>query len=316
MFDDLINRLNHFTKELENLEKMESISVNSDEEGYTDRECPNENCLFPFKVFEQDWIDLFKDEAVYCPKCRKEDKSNVFWSSNHIEIIESKIVESINDAWDGKSIPKNLIDSVPALEMYKQKHQCENCMARYSVVGTSYFCPCCGHNSILKTFKDTLNKVEIKISNIPIIVEQLKILSDIDQAQIIASSLIESSLSDIVVGFQRFLEEKYSQQTKRTLKLNPFQNLQRGSNEWKKSFGFEYSNFISRKELLQLNIGFQQRHLFQHNEGIIDQRYIDRSNDTNYKIGQRLVLKPNFVIEIKQIVEKLVNSINKEFENN
>jgi len=311
MFEDLINKLDNFKNEIENLEKTGSVKIEVDEDGYTDRECPNEDCLFPFKVFEEDWINLFKDEAVFCPKCRQEEKSNSFWSSSHLDIIKNKIIERIHDAWDGRTIPSNIVDSVPALEIYKQKHDCENCSARYSVIGATYFCPCCGHNSILKTFNETLNKVEIKISNIPIILEQLKDLNDADQAEIIATSLIESSLSDIVVGFQRYLEERFIQVTGKSLKRNPFQNLKRGSDAWKEFFGFEYSDFISKYELARLNTAFQQRHLFQHNEGIVDQEYINKSEDTSYKIGQRVVLKPDFIIESKQIVKLLITSMNK-----
>lgn len=31
---------------------------------------------------------------------------------------------------------------------------CENCGTRYSVIGSAYFCPCCGHNSAVSAFED------------------------------------------------------------------------------------------------------------------------------------------------------------------
>jgi len=60
MFEDLLN-------ELEELGRMKQISVpiEADKDGYLDRECPNEECLFQFKVDEQDWKDIFKDEVIY-----------------------------------------------------------------------------------------------------------------------------------------------------------------------------------------------------------------------------------------------------------
>ena len=44
-------------EELEQLERMTSISVpvEADGEGYYDKECPAENCLFGFKVHGEDW---------------------------------------------------------------------------------------------------------------------------------------------------------------------------------------------------------------------------------------------------------------------
>ena len=32
------------------------MEIHSDEKGYLDRQCPNENCLFEFKVNTQDYL--------------------------------------------------------------------------------------------------------------------------------------------------------------------------------------------------------------------------------------------------------------------
>ena len=34
-----------------------SVPMGDDEEGYFDRECPSEECLFQFKVLSEDWKD-------------------------------------------------------------------------------------------------------------------------------------------------------------------------------------------------------------------------------------------------------------------
>ena len=43
------------------------IELISDEKGYFDRECPNDNCLYTFKIKMQDWKDKVSDEEVHCP---------------------------------------------------------------------------------------------------------------------------------------------------------------------------------------------------------------------------------------------------------
>ena len=40
------------------------MDVLPDEDGYYDKECPNEKCLSKFKVNAEDWKNLFSDEAV------------------------------------------------------------------------------------------------------------------------------------------------------------------------------------------------------------------------------------------------------------
>jgi hypothetical protein len=65
MFKDLL-------RELDQLNGTTSVSVpiESDSEGYYDKECPAENCLFGFKVHGEDWTSLVRDEEVFCPACR------------------------------------------------------------------------------------------------------------------------------------------------------------------------------------------------------------------------------------------------------
>ncbi len=45
------------------------MDVLPDEDGYYDKECPNEKCLSKFKVNAEDWKNLFSNEAVFCPFC-------------------------------------------------------------------------------------------------------------------------------------------------------------------------------------------------------------------------------------------------------
>jgi hypothetical protein len=56
MFENLL-------RELSALEQTTSISVplEKDAEGYYDKECPAENCLFGFKIHADDWQDLMRD---------------------------------------------------------------------------------------------------------------------------------------------------------------------------------------------------------------------------------------------------------------
>ena len=54
---------------------------------------------------------------------------------------------------------------------------------------------------------------------------------------------------------------------------------------------------------------FQKRHLLEHNNGMVDQKYIDKSGDTSYKTGQRIVVKENEAYTLLDIIRKLGNEI-------
>ncbi len=62
MFDELL-------RELLRLEAPQQIRVpvSSDDEGYLDRECPSPECLFEFKVHEDDWRDKVRARSAGTP---------------------------------------------------------------------------------------------------------------------------------------------------------------------------------------------------------------------------------------------------------
>lgn len=64
MFDDLIREI----RRLDGTHEI-SVPVAADEKGYIDKECPADPCRFAFKVRADDWRELFRDDAVYCPRC-------------------------------------------------------------------------------------------------------------------------------------------------------------------------------------------------------------------------------------------------------
>jgi hypothetical protein len=52
-----------------------------------------------------------------------------------------------------------------------------------------------------------------------------------------------------------------------------------------------------------------QRNSLVHDDGIVDQLYLDRSGDATYKIGQRLVVKPAAVRRAADLIEKLATGL-------
>lgn len=327
MFDKLL-------RELEELQRAKSISVpiNSDKDGYFDKECPNKECLFQFKVQKDDWKALFKDEKVYCPMCRYEAKSDSWWTTEQLgeaknqalQHIKGRISQALKDgAIDFNALqprnsfisisasvsggnPYHYILPVPAKDEMFLKITCKECSARYAVIGSAFFCPACGHNSAEETFDNSILKIEAKIKNISIIRKAVESISR-DEAEITCRSLIETSLNECVVAFQRFCEVTFSKRNpSEKIKLNAFQKLDVGGDYWKNLYGETYQDWLTETEYQILNQLFQKRHLLSHTEGIVDQKYINKSADTSYSIGQRIVVKEKDVLNLKDLINKIV----------
>jgi len=326
MFDKLI-------KELRKLERTGlSVPISLDEDGYIDKECPNEECLYIFKVLGEDWTGLFQDDAVFCPMCRHEALKKNWFTTEQIESakeegfkhIKSKFYNALSESAKdfNRKQPKNAFISLKmtvkspkpvyymlplsAREEMDLKIQCKECNARYSVIGSAFFCPCCGHNSAEETFDNSIQKIKAKLNNLEVIRKAVEQISK-DDAETTCRSMIETSLNEIVVAFQRFCEVSFQKKAPLIkLKFNAFQNLDFGGAYWNDLFGSSYSDWLSKLEYEKLNILFQKRHLLSHTEGMVDDKYVAKTGDNSYKSGQRIVVKEKDVELLITIVNKLV----------
>ena len=133
-----------------------------------------------------------------------------------------------------------------------------------------------------------------------------------DTAEDSARHICENGLVKLVSAFQRFAEAEYAAlevAEKPSPRRNVFQNLQESSDLWRTAAGRGYGELLSATECAALERFFQQRHALSHNEGIVDQLYLDRSGDRHYALGQRLVIRGDAVEELAGLVGKLASSL-------
>lgn len=318
---------------LQSLQSPRTITteIEIDKDGFYDKECPNAICLSKFKVFADDWVNkIIPHNECHCPFCGHIDGYNSWWTTEQIEQAKKQAVEQLGaelgaalnrDAKQFNSAqPKNSFLKmsmrfsgqtqyinlpIESLETMQQKIVCEKCGTRYAVIGAAFFCPTCGHNSASKTFNNTIDKVNAKISNVPLIKSVISETNK-DGAETTCQSLIESSVSDLVVALQRLCECVYPQlPNAQPLKKNVFQRLDDSNILWKQVCGKDYKDWLTTNEYSLLVKCFQQRHILQHKDGIIDNDYILKSGDTLYCVGQRLVVKESDISTYSSIISKL-----------
>ena len=90
-----------------------------------------------------------------------------------------------------------------------------------------------------------------------------------------------------------------------------FQIVEKGSNLYEQHLSRGYDKYLSKEELKQMNILFQKRHILEHNQGIVDEKYVKNSKDTSYKIGQRVVIKKEDTEQLLYIIKKLTAELRK-----
>ena len=310
------------------------VTIQSDEKGYFDRECPNEDCLYTFKILMKDWEEKVSDEEVHCPMCGHVDTSDKWWTQDQLEEIK-KIAEK----WALNYIQGELDKSFKKLaqstrhnkyiritykpgrrvsfinnpigqrEEWETEICCEKCGTHYSVIGSAYFCPCCGYNSAVDSFNNSLESIRKMLDSLPEMKAMLTDKYDMDSAETMCRSLLESSIGDMVSAFQKFASCKYEELSGKYSRVNDFQIIDKGSQLFEEETGNGYSKWLSSAELSFMKRMFQKRHLLEHNNGLVDQKYLDKSLDSSYSLGQRIIIKETDAYKLLDILKTLGNEL-------
>lgn len=331
MFDD-------FIRELEKLERQRievRIPVEADEDGYLDKECPSDLCLFQFKVHEEDWTNLVSDDGVFCPMCRHSAPADSWWTREQLKGAERQVIEQLEAHLDEAlrrgakefnrrqrssgfvrmslevrgTRARRAIVPLASTEPLDLRITCEACTARYAVVGSAFFCPACGHSSATRVFDDSVRKVRLKAEASESLPAHYARLGSKNEGEILARSLLETALSDCVVAFQRLCEQLYAAHAGTPVAPNVFQRLEAGSQRWRELLGEGYEDWLPANQLEELQVLFNRRHLLQHTEGIVDEKYLARSGDTTYQIGQRIVVRRADVARMADLITELANAL-------
>lgn len=307
---DMIRKFDRFQNDIKNL-SGKSISIVPDKNGMIDRQCPKDECHSFFKVNSEDWKNIVRDEEAFCPFCRNNSKAQDYLPTEQRSELVSSIRGSIMDSWKyGHSISQNII-SLQSKAEFELFIQCEKCEVRFSVVGAAYFCPCCGYNSVEKIAQESIEKLILNAEKISLIQNSLEQSLTKDEAAIIAKSLIENSLSDSIGILQTFSETKYNHLSNTVAPFNAFQNIEKSNKLWMTLKGQGYEKWLSADEINSLLLFTQRRHLLEHKGGIVDDKYLQATLDKKYVEGDRIVVKPNDVMDLGKIILKIIDKINK-----
>ncbi|MCE2489373.1 MAG: hypothetical protein J4G17_05285 [Anaerolineae bacterium] len=332
-----------FERELRNLELNQGvqipIEIAIDEKGYLDRSCPHCECRACFKVLFEDWRDKVPDAAAFCPKCGAKDDPKLFKTESQNryfhEVAKAYLVERLDKALSRavrrtrtkrigtgffdiemsvsyQAGPTPVVLPSSALEVLRQDFQCEQCGCRYSTIGAAHFCPACGHNSATADFEQTIDTILKGVDSLDEIGLAVTDKYDIDVGANFKKKFLENQIEDLVTLFQRTSEALFSELPNANsiaYNINAFQNLRRGSELWHSATSSNYQNYLTKAELEEMTTLFERRHKLSHTEGMVDQLYVEKSGDSAYKVGQRLVIRETHVKRLAELVRRLVDGL-------
>lgn len=310
------------------------ITLHSDGNGFFDRECPNEDCLYTFKILMKDWEEKVSDEEVHCPMCGYVDTSDKWWTQDQLEKMNEIAISwamnyvqgELNKSFQslarstrnnkylkitykaGKKI-SFINNPIGQREEWETEICCEKCGTHYSVIGSAYFCPCCGYNSAVNSYNDSLDSIKKMLDSLTDMRNLFAEKYGNDSAETMCRGMLESSIGDMISAFQKFACCKYEELSEKTGRVNDFQMFEKGSQLFEQETGSKYSDWLSETEQFFMKTMFQKRHLLEHNNGMVDQKYLNESNDHSYSVGQRIIVKPSDAYSLLDLLRNLGDHI-------
>ena len=206
--------MSHVGWNLSRLGNSIHISIPPDAEGYTGRECPQQDCEGYFKVKFGTGLKG-ADLPCHCPYCGHVDPQDRFWTKEQLEYAKSVALGKVVDALrkDLKSLEFDIKPKGPfgigmsmrvqpgrpiQIRHYREKAletkvTCESCTLEYAVYGVFAFCPDCGRH----------NSQQILVKNLDLAIKELELADQLTDDDL-KRSLVEDALENCVSSFDAF----------------------------------------------------------------------------------------------------------------
>ena len=111
---------------------------------------------------------------------------------------------------------------------------------------------------------------------------------DVDVAANVVDQILEDQVENLVTSMQRVTEAMFAElPAASTFKVdtNLFQRVDDASNKWRDATKSGYDDILASGQLDFLKIMVQRRHKIGHRQGIVDQKYVDKSGDRTFARG-------------------------------
>lgn len=300
-----------------------SISLPTDTDGLVGRECPVEECEGYFKIKLETGIVEDGYDKCFCPYCGHKSVQDQFWTKEQVKYVESVVVGEIQNVignevkkWDRRLKTSSRNSFVELRVSYKKSHRpiayyaekdleshliCDNCTLEYAVFGKFAYCPDCGVDNTLQILRKNME-----------LVHKLLVSAKEDEDSDFQGHLIQNALEDVVSTFDSFGRNSVRLLTKNTDKSEisiSFQNIIKAREKVQNEFSFDICDGLEDDEWKQVVLNFQKRHLISHNDGIVDNVYLEITNDKRADLGRMIMINTKDVEEMLVSIEQIAQNL-------
>lgn len=287
------------------------IFVGSDSHGLFGHQCHRCNGYWRSKGAPSKW-------AMTCPYCGLRAETYRFLTDGQVRYIEScceMIENALSEQQDGEHVidMDSVADAVlsnrerPKFyyteESQQNKYECRACGDTNDILGRYGYCSCCGTHNGLQEFEADVESIRYRIE---------------------AAQEYEACTKDVVSAFDSFARQIAKQLAKRVpmtkrrqneWERKKFHNLAPCTEALKSVFDIDLFRSCSPKDIAFATLMFHRRHVYEHNGGEVDEKYIRDSGDTSVRPKQVIRENSETAIRTTDIVSNLGKNLHDGFHN-
>lgn len=274
------------------------VFIASDTEGKFGHRCPMCKGYWRSTAVPFNW-------QITCPYCGTRADTHNFLTEGQTKYVRAccdLIIQAMQSEADGEHVidMDEVADAVGkevkkpdfyyAEESQQNQFDCQSCGAFNDILGRYGYCSCCGTHNGLKELQKDIDRIR----------ERLKTVTD-----------YENSAKDAVAGFDSFARQLAKQFADR-IPMTPtrqkewdkklFHNLKPCVEALGSVFGINLFKGLQENEINFATLMFHRRHVYEHNGGEADQKYIDDSGDVAVKPKQVLHETKETAFRIQNII--------------
>lgn len=287
-----------------------SVFIGSDSQGMFGHQCRSCDGYWRSKSAPARW-------RTTCPYCGIRQMAHEFVTDGQLQYVRSfcdLVVEAANSDEDGERAidmdavadATNESNPKPAFyyseESQQNRYECDRCGDTNDILGRYGYCSCCGVHNGLQELDVELEKIRERID---------------------AGAPFEGCVKDAVATFDSFarqigkkLVESIPMTLKRQREWNRklFHNLRPRADELKSVFDIDLLNGLKQDEIAFGELMFHRRHVYEHNGGEADAKYITDSGDTTVRPKQMLREDKDTASRTLDFVRKIAANLSEGFE--
>lgn len=283
------------------------ISIPTDE-GFLGRECNGPSCKRYFKVH----ADSVKSE-MHCPYCGSEFSNSDLHTKDQARYIEASAKEQAT-AYVHAELNKmlgNLAKSTRGNKFVKITHtpstyrpkrivanyaekevdtelQCPECEFLFQVYGVFGYCPGCSTENMV-----------IYDANISIIRKEISASNDKNRA-------LRHAYGDLISTFEHFCNKKSASYSP---PKPSFQDLFEARRYFKEKNSIDILDGLSVAENLCIRRLFQKRHVYQHAEGMVTEKYVRKIPEDSALLGTKAELSEREFEEGCRVIRAVIGNL-------